>query len=546
MSLEAQIWREVSRNIELEAALPRMIDLFGELLPIEMILLRRYEREPPRFTTAALGRSAECPELARLSARSDLPGRCLSALEDFFESREASPLSALDPALARVLIPEGMAASLRGSLVVGPLRAHGEPVGAVVIALSRSARVDRKAVELLSYTLAPLGVTLENAQRVQELARMKEKLEADRDALLTRLQRQDISEVVIGASGGLRLVMERLDQVAPTDAPVLILGATGTGKEVIARAIHTRSRRREGPVVRVNCGAIPSELVDSELFGHERGAFTGAMGARKGWFERADGGTLFLDEIGELPPAAQVRLLRVLQEGTLERVGAQQTINVDVRIVAATHRDLEAMVREGSFRQDLWFRLSVFPIRLPALQERIEDLPALAAEFADRAGRRLGGMPLSLTDADIALLRQYAWPGNVRELGSVIERAAILGNGKRLEIAAALGASLDRPPSAQAGSGSYADSETAADELSVERVGAAPAGVEESEAFPTLDEITQRHIRRALERCHGRIEGPFGAAELLGVNPHTLRSRMKKLGIEWSSYREGLRRITRA
>lgn len=543
MSLEAQIWREVSRNAELEEALSRMIDLFEELLPIEMIVLRRYERELQRFNTVAIGRASECLVPARIGAKSELLGRCLSAAEAFFASREAMPSHALAPALARVLIPEGLAASLMGSLLIGPLKAHGEPVGVVVIALGRRARPNQEAAQLLSYTLAPLGVALKNAQRVQELARMKEKLEADRDALLTRLQRQDISEVVIGASGGLRLVMERVEQVAPTDAPVLILGATGTGKEVIARAIHTRSRRREGPVVRVNCGAIPGELVDSELFGHERGAFTGAVGARKGWFERADGGTLFLDEIGELPPAAQVRLLRVLQEGTLERVGAQQPISVDVRIVAATHRDLEAMVREGSFRQDLWFRLSVFPIRLPALQERIEDLPALAAEFADRAGRRLGGLPLTLSDEDIALLGRYSWPGNVRELGSVIERAAILGNGKRLEIAAALGASAPLLAPRQVEERLQREEPISREEQAVERISGLSPAAEDANDFPTLDEMMRRHIRRALERCHGRIEGPFGAAALLGINPHTLRSRMRKLGIEWSSYREALRGI---
>ncbi|MDI1449377.1 sigma-54 dependent transcriptional regulator [Polyangium sp. 6x1] len=323
-----------------------------------------------------------------------------------------------------------------------------------------------------------------------------------------------MSEFVIGASAGLKPVMERVLQVAPTDAPVLVLGETGSGKEVIARAIHARSRRAHGPVVRVNCGAIPSELVDSELFGHERGAFTGAVGTRKGWFERADGGTLFLDEVGELPRAAQVRLLRVLQEGTIERVGGNETIHVDVRIVAATHRHLESMVADGTFREDLWYRLSVFPIRLPALRDRLEDLPALAAHFAESAGKRLGGPGLSPTAADLDLLRRYAWPGNVRELAAVIERGAILGNGKRLELAAALGGVTVKPPSRP------------------------PAVVHDAEEIVTLDEATAAHIRRALAARGGRIEGPFGAARLLGINPHTLRARMRKLGIEWSHFRE--------
>jgi hydrogenase-4 transcriptional activator len=335
----------------------------------------------------------------------------------------------------------------------------------------------------------------------------------------------DMSEFVIGESAGLKHVMERVEQVAPTDAPVLVLGETGSGKEVIARAVHSRSRRANGPVVRVNCGAIAPELVDSELFGHERGAFTGAAGTRKGWFERADGGTLFLDEIGELPRAAQVRLLRVLQDGALERVGGQDTIRVDVRIVAATHRELETMVREGTFREDLWYRLSVFPIRLPALRDRTEDIPALAAHFVERAGKRLGGPGLAPTSSDIELLRGYWWPGNVRELAAVIERATILGNGKRLELAAALGAPVVRPPSRA----------PAADATQL------PAnGGREAPEIVTLDEATAAHIRRALAARGGRIEGPFGAARLLGVNPHTLRARMRKLGIEWSQFRDAL------
>src|SRR5690606_38988961 len=236
----------------------------------------------------------------------------------------------------------------------------------------------------------------------------------------------------------------RVAQVAGADVPVLRLGETGTGKEVIAREIHRQSARSDGPVVKVNCGAIPAGLIDSELFGHERGSFTGAVQDRAGWFERADGGTLFLDEIGELPLDAQVRLLRVLQDGTFERVGGRRTHTVDVRIVAATHRDLRGMIDEGRFREDLWYRISVFPIRLPPLRERLTDIPALAEHFARGAGRRLGGVPLTATREDMELLLTSPWPGNVRELAAVIERAAILGGGVRLEVAAALGGGL--PP----------------------------------------------------------------------------------------------------
>ena len=256
-----------------------------------------------------------------------------------------------------------------------------------------------------------------------------------------RRKRPGLDAAIVGAEEGLREVMAAVRQVARADVPVLILGETGSGKEVVARALHAQSQRANGPILRVNCGAIPPELIDSELFGHERGSFTGAFGTRKGWFERADGGTLFLDEIGELPLAAQVRLLRVLQDGSFQRVGGERGLSVDVRLVAATNRDLRQAVREGAFREDLWFRIAVFPIPLPPLRERLRDIPALAAHFSLRAAERLGLPPRMPDAADLALLAAYAWPGNIREFASVIERAAILGDGRRLEIARALGVS---------------------------------------------------------------------------------------------------------
>jgi transcriptional regulator with GAF, ATPase, and Fis domain len=348
------------------------------------------------------------------------------------------------------------------------------------------------------------------AQRLgPEATRLVQRVIEDRQSL--RRKRTGLTDAIVGAEAGLREVMAAVRQVARTDSPVLILGETGTGKEVVARAVHHQSPRAKGPFLRVNCGAIPHELIDSELFGHERGSFTGALATRRGWFERADGGTLFLDEIGELTPAAQVRLLRVLQDGSFMRVGGEHTLNVDVRLVAATNRDLHRAVREGDFREDLWFRIAVFPIPLPPLRDRLLDLPALAAHFSLRAAERLG-LPPRMPDAtDLAMLEAYPWPGNVRELASVIERAAILGDGRRLEVERALG--VIRPTHARA------------------------LAQKDSDHSDTLEAGTRRQILAALEKCHGRVEGPHGAARALSVNPHTLRSKMRKLGISARAYR---------
>jgi hydrogenase-4 transcriptional activator len=348
-----------------------------------------------------------------------------------------------------------------------------------------------------------LAVALANDHRRREIAHQREAAQADKDAALARLNVREIGVDVIGADSGLRVVLEGVENVGPQDTPVLILGETGSGKEVVARAIHARSTRARGPILRVNCGAIPPELIDSELFGHERGSFTGAIAQRRGWFERADGGTLFLDEIGDLPLAAQVRLLRVLQDGVFERIGGQRPIRVDVRIIAATHRDLKGMVRQGTFREDLWYRIGIFVLRIPPLRDRIGDIPALAEHFADRIGRRYGA-PLRPTTDDLALLAGYSWPGNVRELAAVIERAAVLGGGRLLDVARALG----RPE------------------------GPSPVEKRSPEAFPTLDQAVRAHIERALGQCRGRIEGPRGAARLLDLNPHTLRSKMRKLCVD--------------
>ena len=410
-------------------------------------------------------------------------------------------------------------AGTEGDVLVGPLSVRGECSGVLVLVAAPQRAFNVRHLALMRVLLDPFSVALDNDRRLREMAALREAAEADKRSLLTRLGRNKLVDTIVGAGSGLRAVMERVELVARSDVPVLVFGETGSGKELLARAIHTRSSRSAGPVIRVNCGAIPPELIDSELFGHEKGAFTGAVERRKGWFERADGGTLLLDEIAELPPAAQVRLLRILQDGWLERVGGQQSVHVDVRIVAATHRDLAAMVADGRFREDLWYRIAVFPVVLPPLRERCDDIPELARHFAERAATRFG-LPLAMpSPEEIGLLTSYPWPGNVRELAAVIDRAAILGDGKRLEVAKALGVTAG-----PTGSPTRDDKQQSA------RLPSSP------EIVP-LDTAMRQHIEATLAVTKGRIEGPYGAAVLLKINPHTLRARMRRLGIDWKRFR---------
>jgi transcriptional regulator with GAF, ATPase, and Fis domain len=525
MNVIFDVWREVCRHLEIAESVERLLPRLAEELPIEAVAVRRIDRQGIGLETVACGIVGDLPPL--FSGKTKLTEGELAQLlawcgrGDVATKRAGQVASdALDMRWFGIdRIRDGRIATVE--MLIGPLSSEdGTPLGLVLAAAVAARQFSQENVELFRQLLEPFAAALENDSRLRELRSLREALEADKQALLTRLDRQDITDSIVGAETGLRLVMERAEQVAASDVPVLILGETGSGKEVIARAIHHRSRRAEGPILRVNCGAIPPELVDSELFGHERGSFTGADSTRKGWFERADGGTLFLDEIGDLPPAAQVRLLRVLQDGSFERVGGHTPITVDVRLVAATNADLHALIAQGRFREDLWYRINVFPIHLPPLRQRPADIPAFAAHFAARAGKRLAGRALVPTDRDVALLLAYPWPGNVRELAAVIERAAILGNGRRLEISQALGPAPPIPTVV---------SPTVAEET------VAPPG--EAGAGQSLDQAMIEHIEHTLAATLGRVEGPFGAAKALGVNPHTLRSRMRKLGIDWTRFR---------
>lgn len=379
-----------------------------------------------------------------------------------------------------------------------PLLAQGDELVGVLGALARR-NIDDEEFAHLGVVAQQAALSIKSAQLLEENRRLRDRLLAEKAYLEEEIRTEQGFSEIIGSSPSLRALLQEIKQVAATDSTVLLLGETGTGKELIARAIHQLSSRRERPLIKVNCGAIAPGLVDSELFGHERGAFTGALQRRVGRFELANNGTLFLDEVGELPAESQTRLLRVMQEQEFERVGGSQPIRVDVRLIAATNRDLDKEVAAGRFRSDLFYRLNVFPARVPPLRERKDDIPHLVRHFITHYQRRLGKGIEGVSKEGLDRLQRYAWPGNVRELQNVIERACVLANGPVITI-----------------------SDNLAD-------GSAPPAA--SREIMTLEEAERRHIRRALEASGGTIHGARGAALLLGINPSTLRSRMEKLGL---------------
>ncbi len=394
--------------------------------------------------------------------------------------------------------------------VLLPLTMGDEFVAAMVICRTKPLPFAPDEVAILEDVARPVTTAVANALAFEEIQKLRSQLEDENVAL-----REEIAATaaaaggIIGTSPGLRQVLERVASVAATDSTVLITGETGTGKELLARAIHAGSPRANRAMVKVNCAALPEGLVASELFGHEKGAFTGALERRRGRFELAAGGTIFLDEVGELPPPVQIALLRVLQEHEFERVGGSQTLRTDARVVAATNRDLEQAAREGKFRSDLFFRLNVFPIRVPPLRERAEDIPILAEYWASRYSRQLGKPVRAIDAAAMAALSAYAWPGNIRELQNVVERAVILARGNVLGLSdfelPSLGSDVVRPR--QGGT-------------SGER----------------------QQIEEALAASRGRVYGVEGAAEILGVPPSTLEARIRRLGIDKHAFR---RRVPR-
>jgi formate hydrogenlyase transcriptional activator len=403
-----------------------------------------------------------------------------------------------------VAVPEWARAEGVRAFAGQPLVYRGEILG--VLALFARAPIGTDCMNWLRMITDHAAAAIVTARAFAEVEALRKRLEMENAYLREEMSPAAAFGELLGQSLALQALGRKIDLVAPTDATVLILGESGTGKELVAREIHRRSRRAEKPLIKVNCAAVPRELYESEFFGHTRGAFTGALRDRPGRFELADKGTLFLDEVGEIPLELQSKLLRVLQEGELERVGDDRTRKVEVRLVAATNRDLRAEAEAGRFRQDLYFRLSTFPLELPPLRGRKEDIPLLAEHFLQLAARKVGRAPPRLTLAAVERLQQYDWPGNVRELQHVVERAVIISTGARLEV------ELPSPGMKRLGEKTATDDDRVRTDAEIRRLEA-------------------DNIRAALRTAGGRVAGPDGAARLLGLKPTTLASRIKALGI---------------
>ncbi len=394
-----------------------------------------------------------------------------------------------------------------GRMINLPLLARDRCLGTLNIGSVQPGDPNPEDLKFLQHVATQIAYAIDHVLAYEQIKQLTEQLRQENEYLAAEVKAIRIPDQLVGKSPGFLRVLDLVRTVAGTDTTVLLLGETGTGKEILARAIHDLSPRRNRPFIRVNCAALPAGLVESELFGHERGAFTGAEQRRPGRFELANTGTLFLDEIGELPLEMQAKLLRVLQDGIVDRIGGTKPVQVDVRLIAATNADLAAGIKKGSFRPDLYYRLNIFPISIPPVRDRREDIPLLAHHFLSELSRKLKRPGLRLDPEFLDRLMSYSWPGNVRELQNVIERAVILSRSSLVELHDIL---LPNLPSAS-------------------------APLEERSL--NLEHLERNHILGVLERADWRIYGDGGAAELLGMNPETLRSRLRKLGLRRPSKR---------
>ncbi len=485
-----------------DAVFDGISEALGSLVPFDRVNIMLYVAESDGFRPYTRSGPSVIPEGFRsrvLPREGSLLGRVIDegrpVLQRFDRDDTADSKS---PAESQVVREAFQREGFKVSVLVPMVTPRG-PVGTLNLASRNADQYSESDMAFLMEAAGQVALAVENLLAYEEIARLKERLEEENTYLIQEIETAHDFEDLVGQSPTFRKVLQSVRTVADTDAGVLLLGETGTGKELIARAIHHLSGRKDKILVRVNCAALPANLIESEMFGHEKGAFTGATDRKIGRFEVADGGSLFLDEIGELPLELQSKLLRVLQEGTFERVGGSETVAVDVRIIAATNRDLGRAIGDGSFREDLYYRLNVFPIELPPLRERPEDIMPLVRHFVDYYNEKLGRDVTGISRATVKALERYSWPGNVRELENIVERAVIVSRGTQLEL------------------GDWFSRE-------------ADSAVDHESAL-TLEDVEREHITNVLESTHWRIGGDRGAAKLLGLKRTTLQSRMERLGI---------------
>ncbi|MFC2084835.1 sigma 54-interacting transcriptional regulator [Bacteroidota bacterium] len=494
-------------NLEIEEGLRTCFEYIAQHMPADCIYLERYERDLGAMHIIARANKDKGERMDVLVPITEQAKEAMAKLGQVWRAGMLPPVIIVnkpkEEPVTRCMLealdePYSSAMSL-------PLIIENQIVGTLALLAEGNDRFNEHHAQLYATLKEPFFIAMSNTLEHREVLKLKDLLADDNRYLHGELRRLSGDEI-IGANFGLKDVMYKVQQVAMLDSPVLLLGETGVGKDVIANAIHYSSPRSNSPFVSVNCGAIPDTLIDSELFGHEKGAFTGALSQKRGRFERANKGTIFLDEIGELPLQAQVRLLKVLQSREIERVGGTKTIPLDIRIIAATNRNLEEMVKDHQFREDLWFRLNVFPIWIPPLRERKSDIPALLQHFINLKSRelKLPSVP-TLSPGAINIIIDYNWPGNVRELQNIVERTLILNPSGPLTFN-----QMNLPTQNEMKDFQKKIPET-----------------------DNLDKITSQHIRRVLLKTDGKIHGRGGAAELLGVNASTLRNRMNKLGIDY-------------
>lgn len=504
----------ICSSLNVNTALKRLMDYLKSYIPVDGLGLGLYDPGMNMGRVLAwVGRGRLHPGQDTIPLSKESGDWAREHWEEESELRIFNDILLEEPESQKILLeifPED------SSHIHMDLELENERLGSLMVVALKKNQYTKEHACLIALLHDPLAIATSNILQYSEISRLRD-LMADENRYLRKELRTQAGEQIIGAEFGLKNTMKMVDQVAPRNSPVLIMGETGVGKELVANAIHQGSGRKDKPFVKVNCGAIPDSLLDSELFGHEKGAFTGALSQRRGRFERADQGTIFLDEIGELPPAAQIRLLRVLQQHEIERVGGNDPIPVDVRIISATHRNLEEMVTSGKFREDLWFRLNVFPIMIPPLRQRTEDIPALVSHFIEKKSRELNIWESpKLAPGGMERLQIYPWPGNVRELENLVERELIQSQvSGEFQVLTFKGlSSAMNPP--------------------VIRI-----PDRNPETIASMDDVVSNHIQNAMSSTNGKVEGSYGAAALLGMHPSTLRARMRKLGIAFGRKAEG-------